>query len=440
MRVEQRRGPGVSVRRGRPAGCRTRTACEEPCVQGRRYHRRLCSELALIAILLVIGMPQGSGAVADEGDATKTVEFAPPGPKDWPSFRNGNAQRGIAGSELPENLELLWKREVPYGCTASSSAAIVGGRVYVGTLNGNLHCLDRRTGKTVWTYRSIDDPDPETFAPGFKAGPLVTAESIYIGDEDGIFHAVDRATGDKQWRFETGALIAGCASMLGDRLFVGSHDSFLYCLNKNDGSLVWKFQTDDRVNCSPAISGNYTFVAGCDHHLRVIDIETGEQRSDIPLGAYLIASPALVDEMLYVGNANSEVVALDWKQEEFVWRYKDRTRQFRYHASAAVTDKFVVVGGHDKRIHCIDRQTGDRVWTLTTQAQVNSSPVVVGDRVFCGSDDGNIYGLRLKDGQQTWKYNTLQDVTASPAVGQGCLVIGTEAREAAIYCFGAKGQ
>lgn len=362
----------------------------------------------------------------------------PPGPTSWASFRNGPRQLGIAASTLPEYPQLLWKHRVEYGVV--TAAAIVGNHVYVGALSGFFFCLDRATGDVLWKYRSIDSPDPEAFAPGFISPPTVTADSIYVGDEDGMLHAIDRSSGTKRWTFRTGAEIPGGAAIVGDNVIVGSHDSFLYCLRAVDGSEVWKFETLDRINCSPAIADHHTFVAGCDEHLRVINIATAEQTSDIPLGSYLIASPAVLGDMLYVGTYASEVLAVNWKTEEVVWIYRDPQREQPYHASAAVTEEYVVVGGRDKQLHCIDRATGEAVWKFPTRGRIDSSPVIVGDRVFFGSSDRNVYAVRLEDGSEAWKYNVGGDVRAAPAVGEGVLVIGSEGSPAYVFCFGESPQ
>jgi outer membrane protein assembly factor BamB len=103
-----------------------------------------------------------------------------------------------------------------------------------------------------------------------------------------------------------------------------------------------------------------------------------------------------------------------------------------------VTDQLVVVGGRDKIVHAINRQTGRKAWTFSTRARVDSSPVVVGDRVFIGSNDGNIYGLGLADGKERWKFNAGKPVSAGPAVGEGVLVVGSESRDGKVYCFGKK--
>ena len=352
----------------------------------------------------------------------------------WASFRNGDDQLGIAKTKLPIKPELLWKRKTIDGVV--STCAIANGRVYAPTLNGYLFSLDLKTGKEIWKYRSIESKDPDEFAAGFKAAPRVTKTTIYIGDEDGIVHAVNRATGKKRWSFQTDGEIAGCPAIVKGNVIVGSHDSFLYCLNAENGKVVWKFQTLDRINCSPAIIGKHAFVAGCDEHLRVIDIETAKEVSAISLESYLIASPAVKEDLLYVGTYSSEVVAVNWKKEKIVWTYKDPLRDFPYHSSCAVTDKFVLVGGQDKQMHCINRTTGKSAWVFKTKAQINSSPVVVKDHIYFGCNDGNLYGLKLQDGSEVWKYPIGKDVSASPAIGENCLVIGVEKSDGYLYCFG----
>lgn len=365
---------------------------------------------------------------------TSSSTFAQKKATSWSSFRNGDQQRGVATSKFGKKPELLWDLKSPDGWL--SSAAIVDGRVYAPALEGYVYCLDLKSGKEIWKYRSIKNPDPKKFAAGFKAAPTVTADTVYIGDEDGYFHAIDRKTGKGKWKFETRAEIAGGAAVFGKNLLVPSHDGSLYNVSP-EGKEVWNFETQDRVNCSPAIADGFTFVAGCDEHLRVIDIKNKKEIRGVPLGSYLIASPALHGDVLYVGTYAGEVVALNWKTGEFVWRHKF-DRDLEIHASAAVTDDVVLVGGHDKIMHCIDRKTGKPRWLFKTNARINSSPAVVDERVFFGSDDGNIYGVSIKTGKEVWKFTAGKDVSAGVAIGDGCLVVGSSGTNGRLYCFGTR--
>ena len=405
------------------------------CSWSNRLAATLLAVLACLSYTPLRGAEPEDTAAADAA-VTDTATVAPSRQDNWPSFRHDIRQTGVASSDLPEKLELLWKFKA--GEMVTSTAAIVDGQVFVASLKGEVTCLDLKSGQPVWVYHSKKAAAPDDFLPGFKASPLVTETSVFLGDEDGVFHAIDRKTGKRQWVFQSNAEIISSATPYDDQVLFGSYDSNLYCLKASSGEQVWQFTTEDRVNCSPAISGHFTFVAGCDAHLRVIDILTGKQQTDIPLGTYLIASPAVAGDLLYVGTFESEVVALNWKKAERVWTQKDPKREFPYHSSAAITDQVVVVGGQDKRVHCLRRQDGQELWTFTTRGKVNSSPVIVGDRVFVGSNDGNLYGLRLKDGTEFWRHTDGRPFSASPAVGNGCLVIGSESSEGFVYCFGKK--
>ncbi len=77
----------------------------------------------------------------------------------------------------------------------------------------------------------------------------------------------------------------------------------------------------------------------------------------------------------------------------------------------------VIIGGRDKRLHCIDRATGKGVWTFQTRGQVDSSPVICGDAIIVGSEDGRLYCVNLADGKERWAYEIGAAVTASPGGG-----------------------
>lgn len=400
-----------------------------------RITRNIClcnSSLSATWLILVI---VAAGTIFQWNAGSVLAEEAKePLRTDWASFRNGNLLHGVATSGLPVRLKKLWTYETVDGIPGTP--AISENRVYCGVLDGFVVCLDLDSGKEIWKYRSIDDPDPKKFAPGFKAAPLVTEQSVCIGDEDGIFHCIDKKTGKKRWSFETFGEIVSSASRFDNRVVFGSYDNSLYCLDLATGKKIWSFETDGYVNCSPAIVNGFTFVTGCDEQLRVVDIQTGKQVKQMPLNTYLIASPAIMDDLLYVGTYASEVMAVNWKTLKVKWRYRASSGEFPYHSSVALTNEIVLVGGRDKLLHCINRQTGKEIWTFTTRGKVDSSPVIVKDRIYFGSDDGYLYGISLKTGRQLWKSRLGRKVPGSPAVGNNKLVIGSAEKGGKLYCFG----
>lgn len=343
---------------------------------------------------------------------------------DWPLFRGNPLQTGVAPAKLADELEVLWK----FTATDSfeGAACIADGVVYAGCQDEHLYALDLKTGAKKWQYKC----GPIKAAPSFKDG------RVYVGDGDGLFHCVDAAAGKKVWTFETGSEISSGANFAGDTVLFGSGDEHLYCLTK-DGKEVWKFKVPGGpVLASPAVVGDRTFVAGCDSTLHVIDIAKGKELGAVDIGGQAAATAAVLGDHLYFGTMSNDVLAIAWKKPEIVWRYTPEKKQQPFFASAAVTEQYVVVGSRDRRVHALERKTGKPLWTFTTDNRVDSSPVVVGSRVYAASLDGKLYVLDLAKGLELKKFDLGSAVAASPAVGEGCLVVGTE--KGVLYCLGAK--
>ena len=70
----------------------------------------------------------------------------------WMNF-GGNAARtgNVDGKQGPEYGEEIWRfRESLDRAPFISSAAVVGGCVYVGSDNNHLYCFDAKTGEVIW--------------------------------------------------------------------------------------------------------------------------------------------------------------------------------------------------------------------------------------------------------------------------------------------------
>ena len=128
---------------------------------------------------------------------------------------------------------------------------------------------------------------------------------------------------------------------------------------------------------------------------------------------------------MYFGTFDNEVLAVDLETGTLLWHYEHPTRRFPFYSSAAVTDELVVIGGRDKMVHALDADTGEAVWTFTTRARVDSSPVISADRVYVGSHDGRLYVLDLATGEKLWDFEAGSPLSASPAIVDGHVVIGS---------------
>ncbi len=342
---------------------------------------------------------------------------------DWPLFRGDPLQTGVARTALPDKLEVRWKVALKKGI--ESTAAIVKDTVYVGCYDEHLHAFDLKTGMPKW----------KTKLGAIKAPPSVYEGNVFVGDEDGMFYCVEAATGKKLWEFETNGEITGGANFAGDKVIFGSHDANLYCLAIKNGKQVWKVKTEGPVYGSAAVANGETFVAGCDAHLHIIDVAQGNELAKVELTGQTLTTAAIVGDKLYVGNNNSDLQGIDLKKKNILWTYTPKRAQ-PFYASAAVTDRLVVAGSRDRKVHAVDRVKGGKIWSFEADERVDSSPVIVGSRVYFGSAGGTFYVVDLARGKEVQSLPLGDRITASPAVASGCLVIGTT--DGLLYCLGKK--
>ena len=67
-----------------------------------------------------------------------------PSPEDWAMFQHDPMHTGSSSSTAPSTNQTLWNYTT--GWYVQSSLAVVNGKVYVGSYDGNLYCLDSETG------------------------------------------------------------------------------------------------------------------------------------------------------------------------------------------------------------------------------------------------------------------------------------------------------
>jgi len=381
--------------------------------------------ILLTILCLTAACGRSEPAPVDNAPTNDAPALRPTGP-DWATFRSDAAQSGFSKvGKLPAKPVLLWTFESNSAIT--STAAIVGGTVYVGTADGELLALDMAGGKTPrWRYKA---------GGGIEAAPGVRAGRVFVGDDMGVFHAVDAKTGTGIWKFETGDKIISSANFFGDAVLFGSYDTRLYCLVAATNAMKWKGETDAPVHASPCVAGGKAYVAGCDGLLRAFAVDTGEPCGTLEIGGNLSASLAWADGRLYLGTLSGEMLCARDDLSEIIWR-REIEEGPEFFAAAAADGERVVMAGRDGIVRCVGAEDGSPLWTFKARDGVDSSPVIVDGRVLFGSDDGNLYAVSLKDGKETWRFEAGSPITASPAVGAGRLVIGTG--DGAVYCFGSK--
>lgn len=302
-----------------------------------------------------------------------------------------------------------------------ASPAVHNGRLFVGSYDYNLYCLDARTGAFVWKFPTgggitgrpaLDETlvitgsedhqvyalDRETGAPVWsfatrgrvRSSPRISQDRVFIGSDDGSVYAIDCAQGWQLWNTRIGAPMRSSAAVTSDLLIIGSEDGVLYALETAQGEIKWRVRTNGPIVSSPAVNDERVVVGSFDWTVYGIDPASGWVIWRFRCGDIVVSSPALVGNRAYVGSVDGSVICLDTEWGKMVWRQR---LGGQVTSSPAVAGGYVYVGCVDGGIYCLNAASGAIVWRFQTGGPVPSSPTVVDDVVYVGSTDHSVYAL-----------------------------------------------
>lgn len=138
--------------------------------------------------------------------------------------------------------------------------------------------------------------------------------------------------------------------------------------------------------------------------------------------ANIMSTPAVVDNIVIVGNQNGKIAAFNKNTGKQQWVYTTKGAVF---SSPAVTKKYVIMGSGDGNIYCLNNKNGKLIWKKSTGVAVLGSPIIHKDTVFIGGSNKTYYALHLQTGNTIWTFNQLNGpVVSKPLLYEGKLIFG----------------
>lgn len=382
---------------------------------------------------------QGSKRQSGESEPVARVESMA---EQWPVFRGTPEATGFVLADIGSDLKLQWIFTAEND--QFTATPIVGeNTVFLGGAEGVFYALALTDGKVRWKREGY---------PGFAAPAGYWNGRVYVGDLDGRFHCLRGSDGEPLWQVETGAEIDGGPSFVTlssgkTGVIVGSQDSYLYCLEATTGEVIWKIAAQDQIRCTPPVTNGRTFVAGCDGKLHILALDDGRELAAVDLGGPTGSTPALAGSWAYVGTENGVFYGIDWEKAQVMWKFEDTRSGDAFRSSAAVNERYVVVGSRDRKVHCFDRKTGEHRWEFATRRYVDASPLIIrkkadqdpdDDLIIAASLDGHLYGVRAGSGEKVFDITVGGSISASPVVAGSRVIVATE--DGDVCCFVAVNQ
>ena len=274
------------------------------------------------------------------------------------------------------------------------SLAAWGDRIYVVTGNGvdeshsnlptpdapSLVCLDKHTGKVLWT----DHSPGENILHTQIASPLVAEMGgqvqVIVPQGDGWLRSFHAETGQLIWKFDinykTSTWMLGGGGTRNNILATPVlYEGRIYLAS---GQEAEHGEGEGRLVCiDPSRTGDISSELAVDEHgdgiphrrLQAVNPERGEKA---------------------IANPNSGLV----------WEFKSDGDDFedqmhRTLSSVAVHRGLVIAADLSGMVHVLDAQTGKRHWSYDALAYVWASPLVVGDVVYVPDEDHEVAIFRL---------------------------------------------
>lgn len=107
------------------------------------------------------------------------------------------------------------------------------GIVIAGSGDGNMHGINLADGKIIWTHTSAETT--LKLSPYRRDGrPLVSSatiagDKVFFGSADGHLYCLDLKTGKELWKYVVGLPVMSTPLLSGNALYVAAYDGRLYC-------------------------------------------------------------------------------------------------------------------------------------------------------------------------------------------------------------------
>lgn len=295
--------------------------------------------------------------------------------------------------------EIKWYHETHN--SVKNNICIDGDRLVYMTADGQIGCIDKKTGCDIWDFASTS-----LFSTvGTSSGICIKDDIVYAGNPRGI-EAVDVNNGTAVWSKvrNRGENSPAEFVVTGNKLLVNSHWDALATLDIANGKDLWDNKDEDlRFRSStPVAVDDKTILAADDDAIMLINSGSGEIISKSVFEDYNFSSsaqPVIYGSIAYIPTANKGIIAYDIDAKKIVWNFRGEdailfTAPYVGKGSSIIESTPVIdngnliFGSNDGYIYFVDMNTGELVKKYFAGSAVLGKVAVTEDKIFAGTFNG----------------------------------------------------
>jgi len=153
-----------------------------------------------------------------------------------------------------DRLQTAWMMPMSGMANLQATPLVVDGVMYTSGVPGTVYAIDARTGKQIWKYeRAQKTRNPDGSNP-FNRGVAVMGNRVFAGTLDAALIALDRTTGLLLWETQVADTMAGYSItqsplIVKDKIIVGVAGGefgirgFIDAYDLESGKRIWRFNT-----------------------------------------------------------------------------------------------------------------------------------------------------------------------------------------------------
>ena len=287
--------------------------------------------------------------------------------------------------------------------------------------------------RTIWRFRAVSL---------LEFPPVIAHRRLYFESNSGVMWAISAQTGLRSWRRTTGRCAASSPAIAGNLVIAtflnkrpcnqsGSGlDGLVVAYNGGGGSVVWQRRIGPSES-SPLVANGLVYVGDWNGKVWALDAQTGAIRWTHQVDGEVKGGLALDGNTVFVGSYDHHVYAFDARTGALRWRTGAQLglgSQGTFYSTPAAAYGRVYIGATDGKVYSFGATSGTERWSYGTGSYVYASPAVWRERVYVGSYSGTFYCFDAATGEVKWSFHADGQISGSATVMDGIVYFATLSR------------
>lgn len=265
----------------------------------------------------------------------------------------------------PENGDIQWRKRLP--APSRAAPTVIGGRVFISTIDSRLVTLSAKDGTSLWEYTGIS----ETTGLLGAASPAANDDIVVPVFSSGEVTAL---------RIENGS-VAWSDNLANVRRYGGGLE------NLSD------------IKAMPVLSNGIIIAISFSGKIAAIDERTGTRIWQREIGGS--QTPWVTGNIVYILSSDSQIIALDLANGAILWIHelerfedpKDREDPIYWSGPVMASGRLIATGSHGYFIE-IDARNGQALHTTKTKKNVQLAPIIANETLYLLSEDGTLLAYK----------------------------------------------